>query len=225
MESKEDKFVWTTYSGFEIGFVYRGYDGLMARVKEEFIDNTQPKQGFFDFFALTGPWEKLKHDTLLNLIYNHCTLDDCERIWRGESPTNLNLDDRRKAILYALTLLMFEQEVNFGKEVWQRWSQFNPSKQSPTWRRPRDLFMGYIKTIFEEQDVGSIEPYKNKNGLLSPPPAGSKIRVNYFQVYENDNQAEALMTGETLKAFQEHIKNESLNPNYEKLINKKGIKN
>ncbi|MGG6362226.1 hypothetical protein ACQ5SI_23845 [Peribacillus frigoritolerans] len=200
IESNQKKFIWNKFDNKEIGFVYRGYNGLMARVDEKYIKTTKSKQGYYDIFALTGPWDKLTHDTLLNLIYENCTLKNCERIWRGESPTNLDLKPKSKAILYALTLLMFEQEVNFGKQEWQRWSQFNPDTEKPYWRRPRDLFMGYINMVFDKKDVSCIDSFKNSKGLLLPP-TDKEIRKKYFEVYENDQYAQALMSGNTLELF------------------------
>jgi hypothetical protein len=186
----------------------RNYTGLMANIKPKYLQFAKDKQGYYDFVGITGPWYKITHDTLLTELLNRVTFEDCVSVWKGVYPSNIN--NEKKQILRALAILMFEQEVNFGNEIWQRKSHFNPTLGNPNERRPRDLLMGYIKMVFHHQNVNCVANFKNEKGLLLPPK-DPKIKETFFNCLENDPEAEALMYGEILQEFQSHIETQDIN--------------
>ncbi|HUX48865.1 MAG TPA: hypothetical protein VMV76_06895, partial [Dehalococcoidia bacterium] len=126
--------------------------------------------------------------------------------------------------LTALTLLMFEQEVNWGNNEWQKSSNFNPSAKYPTRRRPRDMIMGYIRQAF---DLG-ID--KMKYWMTSAPgtiwffdkdesPYGYQTYPDkykrYFTELEDMDGTEPVMSREILKKFSALAKTFPDNPYYQ----------
>lgn len=117
----------------------------------------------------------LTHEQLFNLLFLNTTYDDCEQIWCGIMPEAVG---ERKHALLSLAMLMFEQEINFGNEIFQRKSHFSPDLNNPSYLRPRDLIMGYVRYMFAQ----CLKPFQNNKGLLKPPTDNSYIKVNYFDV-------------------------------------------
>lgn len=160
---------------------------------------------------------------------NTTTLEKCYSIWRGESPFSIaeNLDEEQA--LLTLSLLMFEQEVNWGKENWQKNSKFNPSNILP-YKRPRDMIMGFVIMAFTNITYFTIYPYWNdKNKIptsrshLTPatPTFGSNgydrlpTRFkDYFTHLETDNSASPLMDGTQLIEFINKANSAPFNPIY-----------
>ncbi|YCA46019.1 hypothetical protein M1E11_23830 (plasmid) [Bacillus sp. JZ8] len=208
----EKEFIWIEENGLRFGIEHKKeYSGLMAEIKPEYLKIAKDKQGYFDVLGITGKWEKITHDTLLEQLLSYTTIEECKAIWRGNIPNNLT--QTKKHILITLAILMFEQEINFGNEIWQRYSHFSPNIKNPCFRRPRDLLMGYIDMVFCLGKVTSINNFKNKRGHLLPPPKNSDLEKRFFTSLQNDKTAEALMTGEILENFKSCIATKPINKN------------
>lgn len=220
IESGKTKYSFTK-CGYQFGFEHKiDYSGLMAEVDFKHIETTKDKQGYFDIIGITGPWPEITHNRLFQKLLSSTSLEECEEIWRGKKPKCFDLkDDKNKEktkILLCLLILMFEQEINFGREDWQRWSHFNPIDDKPKYQRPRDLIMGYIKIMFKHKSVNVLSRYKNSDGLLLPPKKDSDEKKEFFDVLRNDSEAEALFKGEILEKFRAHIKDKDINKHIKK---------
>lgn len=66
----------------------------------------------------------------------------------------------------TLALLMFEQELNWGNEIWQRQTNFPPRIESP-YQRPRDMIMGFLGIVFYYRDVDAILNWKYKKLIVN----------------------------------------------------------
>ncbi|MFP7176469.1 hypothetical protein [Priestia filamentosa] len=211
----EEEFIWMEDNGLRFGLKHKkDYSGLMAKIKPEYLKSARKKQGYFDFLGITGVWGKIKHDALLEKLLDNVTIEECKCIWRGKIPQNLT--ESKKNILITLAILMFEQEVNFGNEIWQRPSHFSPDIENPRFRRPRDLLMGYIDMVFCLGKLSSINRFKNERGHLLPPPKNSDLERRFFTSLQNDEEAEALMTGSILESFERCVANQPINKDKKK---------
>ena len=128
------------------GFYHRkNYSGLMA------VKPNKPKQGLFDIVVLTGN----RYDGDVNHKQNwidllkHSNVENCLRVWRSSDPRDVGQTTDEKEALTTMSLLMFEQEVNWGKEAWQKGTNFPPYIRNPTKQRPRDMIMGYVRQCFD----------------------------------------------------------------------------
>jgi len=213
IESKKgDEFLWFSdyHQRLSFGFRHRKeYSGLMARIAPEYRPRARDKQGYFDIIGITGRDRNITHDALISRLLLKTTLEKCQSVWRGIWPTKAENPEEIN-LLAALAILMFEQEINFGNEVWQRHSRFSPNASNPNFRRPRDMLMGYITIAFTE-GIERLDDFKNARGLLMPPE-DKKVLTDYFHSLRNDERAEALMTGSTLKRFNQAIADKELNP-------------
>lgn len=208
----EENFLWLNDSKTNLNFGFRhrkNYSGLMTKINPKFIDRAKDKQGYFDILGITGLYKNITHDTLLNELLRTTTVEECKSIWRGTMPTNITSVEKHNS-LATLAILMFEQEINFGNENWQRYTKFAPKISDPKFRRPRDLLMGFINIAFSE-GKDYLNNFKNDKGLLIPPK-DFKILNKYFYSLQNDKYAEALMTGITLERFRKTIADKELNP-------------
>lgn len=211
----EKEFIWIEEDGVKFGIEHKKeYSGLMAEIQTQYLKIAKDKQGYFDVLGIAGKWGKITHDTLLEQLLKHTTIEECRSIWRGKFPKDLTLP--KKHILAALAILMFEQEINFGNQIWQRFSHFAPDINKPNFRRPRDILMGYIEVVFCLGKVSSINDYKNSNGQLLPPPKNSDLERRFFTSLQNDGEAEALMTGSILEKYKKCIENQPINTYKEK---------
>lgn len=133
----------------EFGMDYVGYDGLMAEENKKKQTKKQ-KQGLFDFKVLTGERYQgnvnHKENWVDLLMYSNA--ENCLKVWRGEHPVEVGVCQDEKEALLTMALLMFEQEINWGGENWQKGSNFAPYQRTPSKRRPRDMLMGYIRQCF-----------------------------------------------------------------------------
>lgn len=180
-----DFFNFLNYDGFVFEY-RRNYTGLMAQVQERYINSTRDKQGYFDIRG-TFNGNTFTHVDVLQALHDAgCTLDQCYAIWRGWNLQNINVvNDRQPIALLALAMLFFEQEINFGREVFQQYSHFD---------RTRDYFMGYVLALFDPNRnfLNEIGNYINYNGQLNLPTYQNGIK-NYCDLLANDVQAIALM--------------------------------
>lgn len=199
-DTPQKNYIWFEEDGFRFGLQHKkDYSGKMAKIKPQFIRTAKDKQGFFDILGITDKWRNITHDELLTELLSTTTYEECKSIWRGYFPQDISKD--KKHILAVLAILMFEQEINFGPEIWQRLSHYYPPITNPRHIRPRDLLMGYINMVFYYNDVNSVTPYKSFDGLLMPPPRGSIVKQQFFDTLQDDEIAEALMIDPILTEF------------------------
>jgi hypothetical protein len=214
----------------DFGFEYmKDYSGLMAKPPKSGPNAGKiknPKQGYFDIRIITGTRYKggVTHKNLFEDLIKNSTLEKCLNVWRGENPITLGITDDEKEVLAVLTLLMFEQEINWGSEEWQRSSNFAPLQRTPCRKRPRDMIMGFTRQAFE---LGidnvkfwmKIRPgtvcFSNPNDRLQSDygnyPAEYK---RYFTELETMDGTEALTTDEFRRLFREKAKEAPNNPAY-----------
>lgn len=192
-------------------FTYRrDYTGLMAKINPKYRHSSRKKQGYFDVLGNMNN-RNLTHEQLFNLLFLNTTYDDCEQIWCGIMPEAVG---ERKHALLSLAMLMFEQEINFGNEIFQRKSHYSPDLNNPSYLRPRDLLMGYVRYMFEQGNTECLRPFHNFYGLLLPPLNNPNIKATYFDVLKNTPAAVALMAKPNiLNAYITHIADAPTNPN------------
>lgn len=189
---------WYSSDTGRYGFDYkRNYTGRMAN---PYKAKARKKQGYFDFKIHAGPWNAINHYKFLGEILNKTTLDACEKVWKGESPLNITNNESEREILITLALLMFEQEVNWGDQSWQRDTNFKPDFSNPNFKRPRDMLMGFISVVFTNNSVDAIPHWKlNEAGSKSSPTFIHEFGQyeewfkSHFLQYENNIDAEPLM--------------------------------
>jgi len=192
-------------------FTYRrNYTGLMAKINPTYRHVAREKQGYFDILGNMNS-RNLTHNQLFNLLFVNTTYEDCEQVWYGRMPEAIG---ERRHVLLSLAMLMFEQEINFGNEIFQRKSHFSPIVNNPYYLRPRDLIMGYVRYMFEQGNTKCLIPFQNYQGLLMPPINNPYIKENYFNVLKNTPYAIALMARPNiLNAYIAHVTHAPLNPN------------
>lgn len=211
LNQKENNFF--DFLGYE-GYVFeymKDYSGLMARVKVEHKKYARSKQGLFDIRGVMNG-QKLTHHQLFSDLLKYSNLRQCGMIWRGEIPEFTN--DKERHALITLAMLMFEQEINFGNESFQRKSWFSPNVEKSTFKRPRDLLMGYIWYMFENKNVDCLKKFENDRGLLLPPN-DSKVKKEFFNKLINSDKVHALMTNNynNYSLFLKIASNSKDNPN------------
>lgn len=205
----------------DFGFEHmQGYSGLMAQPRKTGKNAgivKKQKQGLFDIRLITGDRYdgKVTHRALIIDLLKHSSLDNCFEAWKGGDPREIGANDDEKEALTTMVLMMFEQELNWGNETWQRGTYFPPYQTRPCQRRPRDMIMGFVHQAF---DLGidnldkmkywmKIKPgtlcFNNPDGnnqfFRQYPPEYKK----YFDRLEGVEGAEALMVGEFRDRFRE----------------------
>lgn len=216
------------------GLEYVGYNGLMARPKRGEMYVKRPKQGYFDVKVCTDDrYEKeygvrsVTHYNVFQDLLKNSNLKNCIQIWIGERyPWELTDNIKEQQTLTSLLLLMFEQELNWGQEEWQRWSNFSPRTEKP-FQRPRDMIMGFIYMAFNlggvdriphwmsrwEEDGRQVPstPYFGQGGYANYPREYKK----YFECWKEDGRARQLMQGNILECFREKAGLAPNNPKYQ----------
>ncbi|TCI33867.1 hypothetical protein EVJ29_13345 [Exiguobacterium sp. SH4S7] len=157
--------------------------------------------GLFDFYLIPGQrynsifyGGKATHYNLFCDLKNHATLQDCERVWRGEDVYTDEENVDKKEVLIVLSILMFEQEINYGKRRFQQFTYFSEKDGY----RPRDMIMGFLNMMYEgEEDYNSYPFWNRSNGDKSSPNFGYEkgegfpnleLRFKrYFEVYKNQD--------------------------------------
>lgn len=202
----------------EYGILYkRDYSGLMARPPRtgpRAGKLSKPKQGLFDFEVLTGTRHdgKVTHRNMFEDLLTYSDLGTCMEVWRGGDPRCIGDEGDERDVLVTMALLMFEQEVNWGSEEWQKGSNFPPQQRNPRARRPRDMIMGFVIQAFELgiDRLDDLQYWMQiKPGTVtfqSPGPTGPKYlrqhpRVDCFNGLRDDARAEALMVGDVRERF------------------------
>ena len=218
----EDHVFFDSPKNGSFGFEYKSdYSGLMAqppKVGPSKGKVKRAKQGFLDIVITTGTrFKKVTHREIFEDLMNNSDEEYCLRAWRGEDPRIIGRTDDEKEALTAMILLMFEQEVNWGNEVWQRGSNFSPLKTKPSKRRPRDMMLGFIRQSFH---LGHKRLDELKYWMRSRPgtvwftdrpesPWGyssyPKEQKRFFTELEEMDGTEAVMLGDTVEKFRELV--------------------
>lgn len=182
-------FNFLDYEGYVFEYM-RNYSGLMAKIKNKYKGFAKSKQGLFDIRGVMNG-QKLTHHQLFSDLLKYSNLRQCGMIWRGEIPEFAN--DKERHALITLAMLMFEQEINFGNENFQRKSRFSPNVENSIFKRPRDLLMGYIWYMFENKSVDCLKKFENSRGLLLPTD-DLDVKKEFFNKLINQDKVHALMT-------------------------------
>lgn len=207
--------------------IKRDYSGLMAQPAKtgKFKGKVQrAKQGLFDIVIDAGDrFENVTHRELFPDLLKYSTEKKCLQVWKGEDSRIIGRNDDEKESLTALALLMFEQEVNWGKNEWQKSSNFEPFVRNPTRRRPRDMVMGYVRQAFAlgidkmkywmKVSPGTIwffDKDESPWGFQSYPAEYKE----YFTELEDMNGTESVMIGDILESFKRLAERSPDNPYY-----------
>lgn len=200
------------------GLVYRGYEGIMANPRQYKDYVERRKEGYFDVYICTGTryqerngYKPVTHYNAFQDLLENSNLENCYAIWRGEFPTKITDNIEEQQALSTLALLMFEQELNWGKECWQRQTNFTPRIEIP-YQRPRDMIMGFLKIVFESNNVDAIQDWNTKKlnnvGKIKVTPTFGAGYINldfkyktFFEELKNDSTTSPLMIGDTLDKF------------------------
>ncbi|HDR6315518.1 hypothetical protein COJ27_29640 [Bacillus cereus] len=222
-ESLNDEYNWKkTVDNMIYGFKHmRNYGGKMAQPKNEKAFNGKPKLGLFDFKVKTESkrYNVTHRETMINLL-NYSTLTNCENIWYGRDPEEYANSLEEYQTLITLALLMFEQEINWGDEIFQRNTFFSPHKNA----RPRDMLMGFIRMFFMMDNINSY-PFWIENKSTPTFPNGNynnldKEMKEFFEHYKsiNLNRNPPLIYGESRNYMNKLAANANDNERY--LLNK-----
>lgn len=215
-----DEYDWRIIGDLSYGFKYmRNYQGLMAQVKDEkekrmFRDRL--KLGLFDIKVKTERNRyDITHKQLFSDLISHSNIDNCIEVWKGYDPYYYSNSNEEYKSLITLMLLMFEQEVNWGDEIFQKFSAFPPSNNS----RPRDMLMGFVHMAFVIKDMEKFEYWTGQN--KSTPSFGKggyrnldshmKIFFEYYRAVSLEKNP-ALMDGELKHHFRFYANRTSDNP-------------
>ena len=210
--------------GFDIR---HDYSGLMAQPAKKGKNKgkvLRAKQGLFDIVIDAGSrYKSVTHRELFSDLLEHSSEKKCLKIWGGEDPRIIGRNDDEKEALITLTLLMFEQEVNWGENEWQKSSNFNPSARHPTRRRPRDMIMGYVRQAFAigidkmkywmKTTPGTIWFYDKDESPYGYQTYPAKYK-RYFTELEDMDGTESVMVGEILESSSELAETFPDNPYY-----------
>ena len=211
--------------------IYKGYNGRMAiptKIKDNCSQtyknmywedyNRRRNLGYYDFVVDTSnrySQNPVTHKTLFRDLVNLNIQDKCQLIWRGESPFEITNDENEQQALLTLSLLMFEQEVNWGNNSFQKYTNFLPEDNA----RPRDMIMGMLNQAFhygiegvwhwtgERADFGgSYKTYDEDRKELF-----FKQLAQNSQATDTAREAKPLMIGEILENFKFKVANKRQN--------------
>jgi len=214
----------------QIGFNYqRAYSGHMARPPRMGRKRkVRQKQGLFDIFIFSGAEgsKGLSHRELFEELRKSSAVEAVLRVWRGEDPTKVGTSDEEKDLLTIVSLMMFEQELNWGTENFQRFTFFPPYQTAPEKRRPRDMLMGFLRQAFDVGDLNELQFWRKVSGGETPtfknsavlfsdwPQYPTFLKDAYFDFTQLDGTA-ALMTMEMRTEFRGLAQRMPNNPNFD----------
>ena len=213
----------------QLGFNYqRAYSGHMARPPRMGKKRkVRQKQGLFDIFIFSGVEgsKRLSHRQLFEELRKSSSVEAVLRVWRGEDPTVVGTGDEEKDLLTIVALMMFEQELNWGTDNFQRFTFFPPYQTAPEKRRPRDMLMGFIQQAFDVGDLnelpfwrkvsgGETPTFKNSAILFSDWPEYPKYLKDAYFSFSHLGGMAALMTKEKRAEFRGVAERMADNPNY-----------
>lgn len=218
--SERDEFIWKKIDGLDYGFKYRrDYSGYMANHNDDLeLLKKRPKLGLFDILVFTETNDyKMTHKKLIKRLLQFSNISNCERVWGGEDPGDFSEGEELKA-LSILALFMFEQEMNWGDEIYQKRSYFSPKVGA----RPRDMLMGFIHMFFILKNIDSYEFWKKETPIIPPYPVGysyfSYPEKNFFEYYKKvplDNNKN-LISGNVQKYMYELARQANNHPDIQK---------
>lgn len=222
LDATDDVVIFSSGRNGDFGFTCMNYySGLMAQPSRTGKNKgivKRAKQGLFDIVIFTGNRYSsgVSHRMILEDVVNNTSLDKCFRVWRGENPIQVGEDEEEREVLVTLALLFFEQEINWGKEKWQRYTYFYPKVRTPKRVRPRDMLMGYVLQAYD-LGIDNIAYWQlarpTTTTFISPDGTNYGFEdyplqyKRYFTELEDDAIASALMTGDILKLYR-HIANQ-----------------
>jgi hypothetical protein len=193
------------------------YSGLMAtggyKGWKEKRNSDRPKVGCFDFKIYKYEGNErvpVNHLRTLKKLKDISSKDTFEHIFSGKDPSRLGLDEEEFLLVEEVQLEMVEQEINWGDEVFQSWSNFLPSEG----KRPRDFLMAYVRRLFEEPDYLSlVEKKRAASGTFGtlPSPTGKEWRP-YLE--PKGSPIKPWLTGKLLKKFRNVASSMPDNPKY-----------
>lgn len=173
----------------QLGFNYqRAYSGHMARPPRMGKKRkVRQKQGLFDIFIFSGAEgsKGLSHRELFEELRKTSSVEAVLRVWRGEDPDEIGTGDEEKDLLTIVSLMMFEQELNWGTENFQRFTFFPPYQTAPEKRRPRDMLMGFIRQAFDVGDLNELQFWRKASGGETPTFKNSAILFSDWPQYPN----------------------------------------
>lgn len=215
--------------GRRFGFRYqRDYSGTMASPKKKRFRKDCSHLGLFDIFVISeGRYDgkSVSHRLVFEDLKAHSTEAACLRVWRGEDPKLVGSSEDEKEALTVMSLLMFEQEINWGKEIFQKWTNFPPRPTKPSLVRPRDMMMGFVRQAFVLDSLdemkywqgisGDATPTFNERGVLKTgykhyPPEWKR----YFEELKTMNPTDAVMVGARRTVFVGIAQSSKPNPRY-----------
>lgn len=227
--------------GCSFKLIYRGYKGIMASPKKLQEDddiekykkslNMRKKMGYFDFVVHTGNFfntSKVTHKELFEVLKEKSTLEKCGLIWRGQNPTKIGESIEEQKALLTLSLLMFEQEVNWGNEMFQKYTNFKASANY----RPRDMIMGMLYQMFELGGVDQIKYLNEEKGTFDfgsekfagyPEPEKTRYFTNLQNIASHQDantKAVPLMRNDMLERFKKKLENKQDNPKIKAILEK-----
>ena len=237
---QRDHFFYRSPLNGDFGFEYmKDYSGKMAEPPKTGRNAgkvTRPKQGLFDIRIFTGRRYagKVTHRNLFEDILEYSSEKKCLQVWRGEDQRTIGRSDDEKESLVVMALLMFEQEANWGNEIWQRWSNFNPKPTKPKAIRPRDMLMGYVRQAFTlgldrlddlkywMKTKPGTASFANPNGTNRDFKDYPQDVKRFFDELSNMDGTEAIMVGEMREKFRQ-VANKAPNNRDYKVIEVKNI--
>lgn len=180
---------------------YTGYKGKMARYDRKNNYNDRPKLGYFDFRIRDSFGRCITHRELLNRLIECSSLENCYSIWNGTNIEDITQDNQEMIILTGLALCMLEQDINWGKNTWQKFTYFG--------NRGRDMIMGFVNYSFNE-GVENIPHWKGDT-----PTFGSKLNPgtrNFRKYFVFEENPKSILSGNILSEFNTKIKAKYNNP-------------
>ena len=222
--------------------VYKGYNGKMAipsplnprandKYKRSYMEdyNKRRNLGYFDFVVDTSDRYydgnnrcPVTHKRLFRDLIRLQIQEKCELIWRGESPFDISNDEEEQQALLTLALLMFEQEINWGNNSFQKFTHFSPEMNC----RPRDMIMGMLNQAFTFGVDGVFYWSGDTANFGGSYDDYDKTRKEQFfttlvedaKASASKREAKPLMIGKTLEQFKFKVMNKSENLRVSKLL-------
>ncbi len=225
----DDYIFYSTEQNGDFGFQYmRNYSGLMAKPPKTGRNAgilKKSKQGYFDITVSHGTryLSGVTHRMIFHDIMEHSSLDKCFDVWRGTDPRTIEGTNDEQEALVTLCLLMFEQEINWGTEDWQKNSNFAPYQRTPNRRRPRDMIMGFLRQAF---DLGidnikywmKIKPgtvtFNNPEGDNADYGSYPATHKRYFEELQQMDGTAALIVNDYRESFRKIANAAATNPRY-----------
>lgn len=179
--------VRTSPTRSQLGFNYqRAYSGHMSRPPRMGKKRkVRQKQGLFDIFIFSGAEgsKGLSHRELFEELRKSSSVEAVLQVWRGADPTKIGRGNEEKDLLTIVALMMFEQELNWGTENFQRFTFFPPYQTAPEKRRPRDMLMGFIRQAFNVGNLNELRFWRKVSGGETPTFKNSAIPFSDWPQY------------------------------------------